>query len=371
MRYIRGERLWEFTTAPSQASWRWDRWAFYAPRIRKVRITESLDGRKELPVAPEAIRLLRSSLPLDQQFPQPTTISCYIDQREKLISQCLPLISPILRNLDIVVFGDRPDAALDELMQSLAQGPATLQTLSFVHIALRPLPSLAQCISRHSSTLSNVTLRTPFEGNIWTSVCGLPQINTLGFHFYPIFHDDFPTPDIVDVLEELVESLSGRAITNLAVALPHPSVLAPVRSEAFALLGRVQGVRALVLTGEVLPKLEPQEIAQLGQSLGQLEELTIKLDEEEELEVPKEEAVTPETLLLFLQYFPSLKTLKICLYFQSIPSQVRTKPASSLERLHVRLSCPPTIAAITLVGGITAFLKSAIPSQARITQSWK
>ncbi|KAG8975547.1 hypothetical protein FRC05_005616 [Tulasnella sp. 425] len=268
--------------------------------------------------------------------------------------------------LKIVVWTNRTDAALNDLMHSLAQGPASLQTLSFSHNAPEPLPSLAQCISRHSSTLSNVTLKTPFEGTIWTSVCGLPQINTLEFYFCPGFHDDFPTPPIVDMLKELVESLPGRAITSLALALPHPSVLALVRSEAFAWLGRVQGVKALVLTGTVLPKLEPQEIVHIGQSLGQLERLTITtwIDER----VPEEQAVTPGALLLFLRYFPSLKTLKIRLYFRSIPPQVQTKPASSLERLDVLLSCPPPTAQ---KDDITAFLESALPSQARITHSWE
>lgn len=318
-------------------------------------------------MAPESIRFLISSIPDNQRFPQLTSISCFAisrGAREILIPQCLPLISPALSNLRIaVVVRNETSGALDELIHSLTQSPASLQTLSIVHMAPRPYPPIAQCIARHSSTLSNLTLKAVYEENTWRSVCGIPRFNTLEFDFYPplLFHN-YSTPDIVDVLKTLAGV--GREIRNLTVSLPGRLFSVAVLSEAFAWLGRIQGVKALVLTSSFLPKLEPQEIEQLGRSLGQLECLEIKTRSPV---VPKEQTVTPASLLLFLRYFPLLKTLNVYLNFKATLPQVQTRPASSLEQLHVSASHPPLPAQRD---DMDKFLESALPSQARIIHSF-
>ncbi|KIO28425.1 hypothetical protein M407DRAFT_22321 [Tulasnella calospora MUT 4182] len=150
------------------------------------------------------------------------------------------------------------------------------------------------------------------------------------------------------------------------VSLPRPSVFAAVRSEAFAWLGRVQGVRALALTCTILPKLEPQEIAQLGRSFGQLERLTISA-KGTDAGMLEQQAVTPALLLLFLRFFPSLKILNIHLNLDSILSEAQTKPASSLKQLHVGYSYPPPAAQRD---DVIRFLKSALPPRTRIAHSW-
>ncbi|KIO24565.1 polysaccharide lyase family 1 protein [Tulasnella calospora MUT 4182] len=217
MKYEPAEGQWAFTAEASPADWRWDRWAFYAPRIRQLRITPALRSRQEHHVAPESIRFLISFIPDEQRFPQPTAISCAAitrTGRETLISQCIPLVSPALRNLRITVVGESETSGpMIDLVDCLTQGPAGLQTLSFVHPASRPDRSIARCISHHASTLANLTLKATFDGDTWKSVCALPQIDTLEFDFYPHSVFDSPTPDIIGILEELVGR--GREVRNL------------------------------------------------------------------------------------------------------------------------------------------------------------
>ncbi|KAG8944269.1 hypothetical protein FRC04_002065 [Tulasnella sp. 424] len=309
----------------------WSRYAFYAPRIRVISLYFYST------VSQKAFQAFVDHIPSHLGLPRPSSIGFFTvipTDATPLVSQSLPLISQSLKKLRAIEIcppsmGSMQDhtVAMQPVVSAVAMldKPCleSLEVESFFSDATL-LETLNMCLTKHSSKISTLEARLPFDSQTWDSIFGLPTLRTLDIAPFATTAPR-PSEEIVSIIRTLVAKQP--LLKSFQLNLPFSRERALDNSLYSQLMHELMGLRNLETLGLYVMgslSLFESDVREMGASWPKIRNLQFYQNGRRSVEIPPRGITIQNDLSLlpsFLRYLPSL------------------------EELHIPFTCNPTLTA--------------------------
>ncbi|KAG9036179.1 hypothetical protein FS837_001734 [Tulasnella sp. UAMH 9824] len=357
---------WDFSESIQDADW--SRYAVYAPRIRNITHIEMF-----LSSGPsnQAFQAVVDYIPPHLELPRPRSILTLTNSTTAETPQEVPMISQSLRDLTVSqvrLSHDQLEVDCSHYIRAILKAAAmlphpSLETLSMgcygSDAAL--LEAFSACLTKHSSTLSDLTATFPFDDQVWAVIFSLPNLRALDMA--PLTTNaPAPSEEILARIRTLVERHPLLKRLKLELSLPPEEPLYPqlIRS----LMG-LRGLETLELRVTAPLLLSEAQVMEMGASWPKIRRLQLSTsviwsEVGWEIEPRTDLSLLPS----FLRHIPPLEELCIPLACKQtiVTPSAEQVPVSALQILDVGNSSAPEASQEAVV----AYLAAVLPHGALI-----
>ncbi|KAG8910968.1 hypothetical protein FRC01_006018 [Tulasnella sp. 417] len=275
-RMVRGrDGAWTFRHDIKDADW--SRYEAYAPRIREVHIQ---DFDRKMRISTQCRDNILDYLPPHLSLPCPVSVSLLATAPAAETLMVLPLISQSLRRLTVlqvtfVLVGAAPGfrELMETIMEAVMNAAAQLDEPCLEELKLRSVfgeaaftEAFNACLVKHSTRLTTLMAKFPFNAQVWATVFSLPALQALDIA--PLKFIELATSEeIVPMIQPLVENLLQ--LKSLELDLPLSEETSQSNSPYSQIIHDLMGLRNLetLILHITLPlSLTESEVQEMGES---------------------------------------------------------------------------------------------------------
>ncbi|KAG8975539.1 hypothetical protein FRC05_005608 [Tulasnella sp. 425] len=245
-----------------------------------------------------------------------------------------------------------PDPCLESLQVRISIGDATL------------LEAFNACLAKHSSKISSLTAKLPFDSQTWTLIFNLPALQNLDIA--PLSTDvPRPSVEVLSMIQRLVAEQP--LLKSLQLDLPIPAEQTQDSSLYSQVIQELMGLRnleTLILYVTAPLSLSESEVREMGASWPKIQHLQFRHNRSQRsmrwppagIEIQNDLSLLPS----FLRHLPSLEELHLLFTCNPpLPAPQGRFPAPVFRILNVGVSPCPKASHENVVAYLAAVLPHA------------
>ncbi|KIO24572.1 hypothetical protein M407DRAFT_26085 [Tulasnella calospora MUT 4182] len=342
----------------------WSRYAFYARRVRNITLA---DFPYQKPVSVHAVQKFVEYIPSHLATSLVTSITTFSVSPTPLPLQVVPFISQSLRKLKLKFsFHTEPslDSTVFQSMLAAVRAAATLPNSSLEELDLSSHTTdtdlcvvITNCLAKHRSTISKLSLYLLMDHQVWSSIYNLPFLREVAVS--PFKSSELgESASIIPMIQELVKAQP--LLERFCVSLPASGFGPPEGPDLYGsiirqLLG-LHNLRSVAVYASAFLLLSENDIREMGVSWPHVR--AVRLQPHTAWSTPGQLAETDlSTLPSFLRHFPCLEELDLPFRCDSLPPAEQPVLKSVLRVLEVSGSPVPRVD----VEQVAAYLASVLP----------